>query len=136
MRAVLVRTQPEPRRSAGQQLDRNRVLMLIGRRALNEPTDVPQSGRRIASPQACRSGRPIENARVGQHHSHAGLDALLTARSQSMVLLTVQLGISTEDPGLLEWYPPFARQIRLQAWPFRNGVVQCHHARQLRQLPL
>ena len=53
-----------------------------------------------------------------------------------LTCISVQLGITTKDPGLAEWYTPFARQVGFQAWPFRNRLVQSHHARKLRQFPL
>ena len=52
------------------------------------------------------------------------------------LVLTIQLRIPAEDPGLLERYTPFARQIGLQSEPFRHCFVQRRHARQLRQLSL
>ena len=61
---------------------------------------------------------------------------LLSLSVESFIALTIQLWIAAEDPGLLERYAPFARQIDLQARSFRHGLVQGHQMRQLRQLSL
>lgn len=56
--------------------------------------------------------------------------------AQELLVLTIQLRIASEYPGLLERNAAFACQIGLQARPIRHRLVQEHHARQLRQLSL
>ena len=76
------------------------------------------------------------SARAGSAVITASCRVTVSGCHTELLVLTIQLRIAAEYPGLLERYAPFARQIDLQARPIRHRLVQDRHARQLRQLSL